>query len=203
MSISADPIVDQEWVSPQTGEPVEEEWHIILEYLYENYPAAYTKPVDITNKPYLLKDEIAWGVSDPQFDAGQGNGVVSVNNNNSPNFRVELGGRVRTRYVYVQVEFNYRSFTEGSNTDLLTNGQKIFNRTKRKIEGLLTWNPHILEDKGLTYISTEPTVTQDGRAFTNFGMVGTLQPAFLETLQDNNKWRYILLFMVESREKLV
>ncbi len=203
MSINADPIVDYEWVSPQTGEPVEEEWHIILEYLYNNYPNVYTKPIDIANKPYLLRDEIAWGVSDPQFDAGQGNGVVSVNNNNSPNFRVELGGRVRNRYIYVQVEFNYRSFTEGSNTDLLTNAQKIFNRTKRKIADLLTWSPHVLFNKGLTYINTEPTVVQDGRAFTNFGMVGTLQPAFLETLQDNNKWRYILLFMVESREKLV
>jgi hypothetical protein len=46
-------------------------------------------------------------------------------------------------------------------------------------------------------------VLQDGRAFTNFGMVGTLQPEFLETLQDNYKWRYILLFTADIIEKLV
>jgi hypothetical protein len=203
MSTSSVPIVDYEWVSPQTGKPVDEEWHIILKYMYDNYPTAYTKPQDIIDKPFLLRDEIAWGVSDPMFDAAEGSGTVSVNNNNSPNFRVELAGRVRTRYIYVQVEFNYRSFSEGSNTDLLTNGQTIFNRTKRKIEGLLTWNPKILLNQGLTFINTQPTVVQDGRMFTNFGMVGTLQPAFLETLQDDSKWRYILLFNVESREMLV
>ncbi len=202
MSIS-DPIEDYEWVSTSTNEPVEEEWHIVLQYLYDNYPTAYIKPSDITNKPYLLSHEIAWGVSDPMFDAGQGMGTVSVNNNNSPNFHTMIGGRLRIRPVYVQVEFNYRSFTEGSNTDLLTNGQRLFNHTKRKINSLLTWNPHVMEDRGLTFVNTQPTVVQDGRMFTNFGMVGTLQPAFLETLQDDFKWRYILLLAVDVWEKLI
>jgi hypothetical protein len=199
----SDPIVLNEWVSPITGKPMEEEWHIVLEYLEANYPTAYTDPQDIIDRPFLLHDEIAWGVSDPLFDAGQGMGVVSVNNNNSPPFEVWLGGRVRTRPVYVQVEFSYRSYTEGSNTDLLSNPQRLFNRTKRKLESMLTSNPYILKNKGISYINRNPTPVQDGRMFTNFGMVGTLQPAFLETLQDILKWRYITLYKMEIIEKLV
>lgn len=198
-----DPIVKNEWVSTITGEVVGEEWHAVLEALEANYPTAYDNPQDEIDKPYLLKDELAWGISETMFDAAQEMGAVSANNNNSPNFRVWYGGRVRTRPVYVQVEFSYRSTLEGSNTDLLTNRQGIFNRTKRKLEAIITGNPHLLENRGITWINRNPTVIQDGRAFTNFGMVGTLQPAFLETLQDNYKWRYIVLYMLEIDEKLV
>ncbi len=200
---TSDPIVDYEWVSPVTGKPVEEEWHLFLSALEQNYPTAYTKPQDIADRPFLLKDEIAWGYNDPFFDAGQAGAIVGVNVNNSPNFRMWLGGRVRTRMVYVQVEFSYRSKSEGSNTDLLFNKQTIFNRTKRKLESILTTRPKLLVNKGITWIHGTPSVLQDGRAFTNFGMVGTLQPEFLETLQDNYKWRYILLFTADIIEKLV
>jgi hypothetical protein len=200
---SIDPIVEYEWVSPVTGKPVDEEWHIFLTALKENYPTAYVTAEDIADRPYLLQDEIAWGYSDPFFDAGQAGGIVGVNVNNSPNFRPWLGGRVRTRQVYVQVEFSYRSTSEGSNTDLFYNPQTIFNRTKRKLESILTTRPKLLVNRGISWISGTPSVLQDGRAFTNFGMVGTLQPAFLETLQDNYKWRYILLFTADIIEKLI
>src|SRR4028119_1624136 len=173
-------IEDWQWVSPVTHEPVEEEWHLILDDLENRYPTSYENPAD--SSKYLLHNEIAWGYSDPMFEAAQASGIVGANNNNSPPFRIELGGRLRTRSVYVQVEFSYRNFeNEGSNTDTLTYPQTIFNGTKRKIESILTSNPRRLQNKGLSWIHGNPSVVQDGRMFTNFGMVGTLQPAFLET----------------------
>ena len=167
-------ITRNEWVSTITGEVVEEEWHSVLAALEANYPSTYDNPQDEIDRPYLLKDDIAWGTSETMFDAGQEMGAVSANNNNSPNFYNWYGGRVRTRPVYVQVEFSYRSTLEGSNTDLLTNKQGIFNRTKRKLEAIMTSNPRRLQNKGITWIERNPTIIQDGRAFTNFGMVGTL-----------------------------
>ena len=200
------PIVKYDWVSVETGERVKEEWHIILRYLYDNYPDTYEDPthnLSFEDNPFLLHREIAFGVSDAAFDAANESATISVNNNNSPNFYVMLGGRVRIRTVYVQVEFNYRSKAEGSNIDMLNNGQELFSGTKRKIESMLTSNPYVLKSQGLTWINPNPSVLQDGRMFTNFGMVGTLQPEFLETLQDFSKWRYILLFAVEVTEKLI
>ena len=198
------PISQWRWVSPQTNKPVEEEWHIVLEQgLYDHFPTAYANPQEETDKPYLLRDEIAFGVTDADFLAGNEIGIISCVNNNSPPYRVWLGGRVRTRKVYVQVEFSYRSTLDGSNRDLLSNKQPIFNQTKRIIDSIMSSNPRLLFDYGLTYINTNPSVIQDGRAFTNFGMTGTLQPQFLQTLQDDYKWRYIQLYLIEITEMLV
>lgn len=191
------PLTDWLWVSPQTGKPVKEEWHLILDDLKTRYPRTLDP-----NFGYMDFDEIAWNYSDPTFDAGQAPAVISANNNNSPPFRVELGGRVRTRPVYVQVEFSIRSL-ERYETGYDYNPQSIFNNTKRLVESLLTANPRRLFNSGLTWIHPEPSIVQDGRMFTNFGMVGTLQPAFLETLQDENKWRYILLLSVDVREQMI
>lgn len=199
--MSNNSITKWQWVSPVTHEPVEEEWHLILDDLEDRYPRTYEFPEDFHK--YLLYDELAWGYSDPMFEAAQAAGVIGANNNNSPPFRVELGGRLRTRHVYVQVEFSYRNFDGEGSTDTHTYPQTLFNGTKRKIESLLTANPKRLQHKGLSWIHPAPSVIQDGRMFTNFGMVGTLQPAFLETLQDNYKWRYILLLTVEVIEELI
>lgn len=193
----SDPIVKYRWVSPITGKPVKEEWHLILDDLKTRYP----RDID-PEDPYMPFGEIAWNYADPSFDAGNAPAVISANNNNSPPFRDWLGGRVRTRSAYVQVEFSMRSI-ERYEIGFDYNPQSVFNATKRLLESLLTAQPYRLMNQGLSWIDPQPSVTQDGRMFTNFGMVGTLQPAFLETLQDENKWRYILLMSVDVIEKMV
>ena len=197
---SSNPITRNDWVSTTTGEVVGEEWHAVLEALEANYPDTYDNPQDEIDRPYLLKDDIAWGISETMFDAGQEMAAVSANNNNSPNFYNWYGGRVRTRPVYVQVEFSYRSTLEGSNTDLLTNKQGIFNRTKRKLEAIMTSNPHLLQNKGITWIEQKPHHNTGWPCLYQLWDGGHVQPAFLETLQDNYKWRYIVLYMLSIDE---
>lgn len=191
-----------EWfsVEKKSGEHfiIEDEPLLILNKLEERYPNTYPN-ISFKDK-YLLRDEIGFGYTEASAEAaGKKQAYVNVNLNNSPPAYVYLGGRRRTRKQYFIVEMTF--IHTGNTSDLQTARPKTFNGTKKKLENILSTNPRILKPDGITMIK-QPTVLQDGKSFGNFGILNNFQ-APMNIEQDDSKWRYVLLFMMELDEILL
>lgn len=203
----SDPIIYNEWFSVEKNELdehfiVDEEWNIILKKVQSLYPTTYANPEEELNKPYLLNNQIGWGYTDTTFDAAETLCTVNFNLNNSPPAYVYFGGRRRRRNQYIIMEMTYRALEEGNNfTNLFDNPVKVFSRTKRKLESIITSNPRLCKPEGITMIWT-PTTLQDGKSFGSFGMLNNFQTP-MNLPADEYKWRYVLLFMIHVEEVLL
>ena len=197
-----DPIEYWEWfsVEKKDGEHfiLDDEPDLLLNKLEERYPNTYPN-ISYRDK-YLLRDEIKFGYTEQSLEAkGDAQAVVNVNLNNSPPAFVYLGGRRRTRKQYFIMEMTF--IHTGNTSDLLTARPKTFNGTKKKLENIFSTNPRILKPEGITMIK-QPTVLQDGKSFGNFGILNNFQ-APMNIEQDDSKWRYVLLYMMEIDEILL
>lgn len=188
------------WDAATTGEPiyVDQWWHMI-DKAKSLYPNTYLTPEDEATKGHLLRDEIKWGISDTNKDFANAPCTVNFAGNNSPQFDMWVGGRRRERKEFVIMEMSYR-FGTGSITDTYKNPPLQYMKTKKILGDVLTSNYQLLWDRGGTRIH-QPSVIQDGKSFGNFGMMNAITTP-INMFSDNQKWKYILLFMIEILEDL-
>lgn len=100
------------------------------------------------------------------------------------------------------MEMSYRHGTDsGSVTDTYSNPPLRYMRTKKKLGDILTSNYQLLWDRGVTRVH-QPSVIQDGKSFGNFGMMNAITTP-INMFSDNQKWKWILLFMLEVEEDLI
>lgn len=177
-------------------------WWTILKKIYDNYPTTHSaeellKPA---NKRHLLRDEIAWGTSDNNFEAAGKIATFNVTHNNSPQRMRWIGGTRRRILQFVITEFAYK-WVNGSTTDVFENPPWQFMATKPIFEHLMSANSEWLMDEGVTFIAN-PSVIQDGKNFANFSL-GNNFAAGTQFFMDNNKWKNVLLWQLEILEDLI
>jgi hypothetical protein len=177
-------------------------WWTILNKIYTNFPQTHSaeellKPA---NKRHLLRNEIFWGVSDNNFEAGGSLATFNVSHNNSPQRMRWIGGTRRRILQFVITEFAYK-WVQGSTTDVWENPPWRFMATKHIFEHLMSANSEWLLDEGVTFIAN-PSVIQDGKNFANFSLGGN-EFAGTQFFMDNNKWKYVLLWQLEVLEDLI
>ena len=191
------------WVNALTGEIMTVDlWWLILDKIYNNFPTVHSaeelaKPA---NKRHLLRSEIAFGISDNNFDAAGKTATFNVTHNNSPQRTRWIGGTRRRILQFVITEFAYK-WTTGSTTDTWQNPPWRFMATKPLFEHLLSANSEWLYDIGVTFIAN-PSVIQDGKNFANFSL-GNNFAAGTQFFMDNNKWKNVLLWQLEILEDLI
>src|SRR5687768_2655731 len=164
-------VVEREWkwVNALTGEVMTVDlWWLILDKIYNNYPETWSAEEELKpiNKRHLLRNEIAWGISDNNFDSANKTATFNVTHNNSPQRTRWIGGTRRRILQFVITEFAYKWVT-GSTTDTWKNPPWRFMATKPIFEHMLSANSEWLTDEGVTFIAN-PSVIQDGKNFANF-----------------------------------
>ena len=183
-------------------------WWTVLDKVKNAYPTEWDanellKPPE---KRYLLSNadpalsEIAWGVSDNNFDAANKQAAFNVTHNNSPQEVRWIGGTRKRMYQFMITEFSYRHIT-GSTTDVYSNPPWRFMATKRIFKDLLSANSKWLWDEGVNHIGS-PSTIQDGKNFANFSL-GNNFAAGTQFFMDNNKWKHVLLWQLEILEDLI
>lgn len=194
------------WVNTVTGKmEFIDPWFKVIKYLEENYPEDWIEPEhaipivpdDPTSLPYLLRDEITWGVDDQNFDGSEGMAAVSVTHNNSPQIQRWIGGGRRVRKQFMFIKLTYRHGT-GDPFNPYRNPPYAFMGTKTILESILSANPKALFDQGITFIQS-PSIIQDGKNFGNFGLVNNFQTP-MNLYQDNYIYKYFLLYLIEIDE---
>lgn len=177
-------------------------WWIILNKIRNNYPTTWdaNELLKPENRRYLLKDDIAWGVSDNNFEAAGKIATFNVTHNNSPQRMRWIGGARRRILQFVITEFAYK-WVQGSTTDVFDNPPWRFMATKNIFEHLMSANSEWLLDEGVTFIAN-PSVIQDGKNFANFSL-GNNFAAGTQFFMDNNKWKNVLLWQLEILEDLI
>ena len=191
------------WVNALTNEIMDVDlWWLILDKIHNNFPTTHSveelaKPV---GKRHLLRDEIAWGISDNNFDSAGKTATFNVTHNNSPQRTRWIGGTRRRILQFVITEFAYKWVT-GSTTDTWKNPPWRFMATKPIFEQMMSANSEWLYDIGVTFIAN-PSVIQDGKNFANFSL-GNNFAAGTQFFMDNNKWKNVLLWQLEILEDLI
>lgn len=194
------------WINTATGKrEYIDPWYKIIKFLEEHYPEDWIDPADAdpivpddpTSLPYLLRDEIAWGIDDQNVEAGEAMAAVSISHNNSPQIQRWIGGGRRTMKQFIFVKLTYRH-TTGDPYNTYANPPWAFMGTKKILEGILSANSRALLDQGITFIQS-PSIIQDGKNFGNFGLVNNFQTP-MNLYQDNYIYKYFLLFLVEIDE---
>ena len=190
------------WVNAITRERDWIDWSwIIMDYIKTNFPTTHdatelAKPV---NKRHLLHDDIAWGVSDNNFQSGGKVATFNVTHNNSPQKVRIPGGARRNVLQFVITEFAYL-WVSGSTTDTWENPPWQFMATKGIFENMLSANSEVLYDQGIRFIAN-PSTIQDGKNFANFSL-GNNFAAGTQFFMDNNKWKNVLLWQLQIIEDL-
>lgn len=177
-------------------------WWTVLDKVHNNYPTVHDanellKPPE---KRYLLRDEIAWGTSDNNFDAANKQAAFNVTHNNSPQEAKWIGGTRKRLYQFMITEFAFRHIT-GSTTDVWSNPPWRFMATKKIFKDMLSANSQWLYDEGVAFIAA-PSTIQDGKNFANFSL-GNNFAAGTQFFMDNNKWKHVLLWQLEILEDLI
>src|SRR4028118_137657 len=162
--MSSNAIQNWRWDAATTGEPmyVDEWWHMI-DVVRSKYPNTYANATEAELRPYLLRDDIKWGISDTNKDMAQGGCTVNIAGNNSPQYKMWLGGRRRERKAFVIMEMSYRHGT-GSVTDTYENPPLQYMATKKKLSDIMTSDYRLLWGRGVTRVH-QPSVIQDGKNF--------------------------------------
>lgn len=177
-------------------------WYKILIKIRDNFPTSYSaeelaKPAD---RRHLLRNEIAWGISDNNFQSAGTIAAFNVTHNNSPQRTRWIGGTRRRILQFVITEFSYL-WVQGSTTDVSENPPWRWMATKHIFEHLMSANSEWLMDEGVTFIAN-PSVIQDGKNFANFSL-GNNFAAGTQFFMDNNKWKHVLLWQLEVLEDLI
>ncbi len=192
----------RKWLNTATGQvEYKDEWWVLLDAVKNAYPNDWDTPqhAAANPKPYLLRDDIGWGFSDTNFDYANTHCTINMATNNSPQpTYLSIGGGRRMRKVFIMMEMAYRFASQGSKTDTYNNPPVQWMGTKKKIEHIISADPEWLQDIGITFISL-PSTIQDGKTFGNFGMINSITTP-INMFTDNNKWKYILLIMLEIDE---
>ena len=197
------------WINTVTGKmEYIDPWYKVISYLENQYPADWIVPADAnpivptdpTTLPYLLRDDIAWGMDDQNFDAAEEIAAVSVSHNNSPQIQRWIGGGRRVRKQFMFIKLTYRHGV-GDPFNPYANPPYAFMGTKAILESILSANPKALFDQGITFIQS-PSIIQDGKNFGNFGLVNNFQTP-MNLYQDNYIYKYFLLYLIEIDESRV
>lgn len=191
------------WVNTATGQiEYVDLWYKILHKIKDNFPTTWSASEQLKpeNRRHLLRDEIAWGISDNNFQSGGRIATFNVTHNNSPQRQRWIGGTRRRILQFVITEFAYL-WVDGSTTDVSENPPWRWMATKHIFEHLMSANSEWLMPEGVTFIAN-PSVIQDGKNFANFSL-GNNFAAGTQFFMDNNKWKHVLLWQLEVLEDLI
>ena len=191
------------WVNAITREiDIVDWWWLILDKIQQSFPTTWSpeEAAKPSNKRHLLEHEIAWGVSDNNFDAANKQAAFNVTHNNSPQKARWIGGTRRRSYQFLITEFSFRHISN-STTDVWKNPPWRFMATKPIFEHLMGTNSEWLKSIGINFIAA-PSTIQDGKNFANFSL-GNNFAAGTQFFMDNNKWKHVLLWQLEILEDLI